>query len=165
MLAGTSLVSGEAKAVVFATGMHTEFGKIAHLTQTGREAVSPLQRADRASKPLDRRFSRWRLGVIFFAIGRIAWSCHSGKTSFSPSASSSRWCPKGCCPRVTLALVMATQRMAKRHVLIRHLPSVETLGSTTVICTDKTGTLTQNRMTVKRIWLGAGVECAPNPGR
>ncbi len=72
--------------------------------------------------------------------------------------------PEGLLPTLTLALVLATQRMAKRHVLIRYLPSVETLGSTTVICTDKTGTLTQNRMTVRQIWLGAGVECAPNPG-
>ncbi len=58
--------------------------------------------------------------------------------------------PEGLLPTLTLALVLATQRMAKRNVLIRYLPSVETLGSTTVICTDKTGTLTQNRMTVRR---------------
>jgi P-type E1-E2 ATPase len=64
--------------------------------------------------------------------------------------------PEGLLPTLTLALVLATQRMAKRHVLIRYLPSVETLGSTTVICTDKTGTLTQNRMTVRRVWLGGG---------
>ena len=62
--------------------------------------------------------------------------------------------PEGLLPTLTLALVVATQRMAKRHVLIRYLPAVETLGSTTVICTDKTGTLTQNRMTVKQLLLG-----------
>jgi len=61
--------------------------------------------------------------------------------------------PEGLLPTLTLALVLAAQRMAQRHVLIRHLSSVETLGSTTVICTDKTGTLTQKRMTVRRLFL------------
>jgi sodium/potassium-transporting ATPase subunit alpha len=61
--------------------------------------------------------------------------------------------PEGLLPTLTLALVLAAQRMAQRNVLIRHLSSVETLGSTTVICTDKTGTLTQNRMTVRRLFL------------
>ena len=62
--------------------------------------------------------------------------------------------PEGLLPTLTLALVLATQRMAKRNVLIRYLPSVETLGSTTVICTDKTGTLTQNRMAVRQLYSG-----------
>ena len=84
----------------------------------------------------------WAIGVSFwedfiFAIGIIV-----------------AMVPEGLLPTLTLALVVATQRMAKRNVLIRYLPSVETLGSTTVICTDKTGTLTQNRMTVKQLFLG-----------
>ena len=62
--------------------------------------------------------------------------------------------PEGLLPTLTLSLVLATQRMARRNVLIRYLPSVEALGSTTVICTDKTGTLTQNRMTVRQLFLG-----------
>jgi sodium/potassium-transporting ATPase subunit alpha len=62
--------------------------------------------------------------------------------------------PEGLLPTLTLALVLATRRLAKRNVLIRYLPSVEAHGSTTVICTDKTGTLTQNRMTVRRLFLG-----------
>jgi sodium/potassium-transporting ATPase subunit alpha len=65
--------------------------------------------------------------------------------------------PEGLLPTLTLALVLATQRMAKRHVLIRYLPSVETLGSATVICTDKTGTLTQNRMLVTQLFLGSAI--------
>ena len=66
--------------------------------------------------------------------------------------------PEGLLPTLTLSLVLATQRMAKRSVLIRYLPSVEALGSTTVICTDKTGTLTQNRMTVQQLFSGGALD-------
>ena len=163
VLAGTSMVSGEAKAVVFATGMHTEFGKIAHLVQTGREAVSPLrEQVAHLSRLIG--ILAVAIGLIFFAISRILGVPFWEDFIFAIGIIVAM-VPEGLLPTLTLALVLATQRMAKRHVLIRYLPSVETLGSTTVICTDKTGTLTQNRMTVKRIWLGAGVECAPNPGR
>jgi calcium-translocating P-type ATPase len=152
VLAGTSMVSGRARAVVFATGMHTEFGKIAHLTATGVEAVSPLRKEIAHLSRLTAIIAiviallflsfGWIMGIPFwkafiFAIGIIV-----------------AMVPEGLLPTLTLALVLATQRMAKRNVLIRYLPSVETLGSTNVICTDKTGTLTQNRMMVRQIYLG-----------
>jgi sodium/potassium-transporting ATPase subunit alpha len=162
LLAGTSMVSGEAKAVVFATGMHSEFGKIAHLVQTGREAVSPLrEQVAHLSRLIG--ILAVAIGLAFFAISRILGVPFWEGFIFAIGIIVAM-VPEGLLPTLTLALVLATQRMAKRHVLIRYLPSVETLGSTTVICTDKTGTLTQNRMTVRRIWLGAGPECAPNPG-
>jgi sodium/potassium-transporting ATPase subunit alpha len=152
LLAGTSLVSGQAKAVVIATGMHTEFGKIAYLTQTAREAVSPLQKEIAY-------LSRWigilavGIGMLFFAVGRVTGVPFWDAFIFAIGVIVAM-VPEGLLPTLTLALVLATQRMARRHVLIRHLPSVGTLGSTTVICTDKTGTLTQNRMLVKQIFLG-----------
>jgi len=158
MLAGTSMVSGQAKAVVFATGMQTEFGKIAHLTQTAGDEVSPLRKEighlSRLTAVLAVLISLlffslgWIIGIPFwkdfiFAIGIIV-----------------AMVPEGLLPTLTLALVLATQRMAKRNVLIRYLPSVETLGSTTVICTDKTGTLTQNHMVVRQLYLGEAYDSA-----
>ena len=93
------------------------------------------------------------IGVVFFAIGRFRgvpfWDAFIFAIGIIVAM-----VPEGLLPTLTLALVLATQRMARRNVLIRHLPSVETLGSTTVICTDKTGTLTQNRMLVKQLFLG-----------
>jgi calcium-translocating P-type ATPase len=152
LLAGTSLVSGTARAVVFATGMHTEFGKIAHLTQTAGEALSPLQREiTRLSRHV--ALLAMTIGVVFFLIGQ--WLGLSFWENFIFAIGIIvALVPEGLLPTVTLALAMATQRMARRNALVRHLPAVETLGSATVICTDKTGTLTQNRMAVKEAYLG-----------
>ena len=148
VLAGTSMVSGQAKAVVFATGMHTEFGKIAHLTQTAGEEVSPLRKEIAHLSRLTAILAVL-IGLLFFALGWMIgipfWKAFIFAIGIIVAM-----VPEGLLPTLTLALVLATQRMAKRNVLIRYLPSVETLGSTTVICTDKTGTLTQNRMTVRR---------------
>ncbi|WP_009206350.1 cation-translocating P-type ATPase [Sulfuricella denitrificans] len=151
LLAGTSLVSGEARAVVFATGMHTEFGKIAHLTQTAGEALSPLQREIARLSRLVAALATL-LGVVFFVAGQFIGLTFWESLIFAIGIIVAN-VPEGLLPTVTLALAMATQRMAKRNALVRHLPAVETLGSATVICTDKTGTLTQNRMAVKEVFL------------
>ena len=151
VLAGTSIASGQGRAVVYASGMRTEFGKIAHLTQTAGEASSPLQREiSRLSRVVAVLATSMGIGVfltgqamglpvgdnMLFAIGIIVANV-----------------PEGLLPTVTLSLAMATQRMAKRNALVRHLPAVEALGSTTTICCDKTGTLTQNLMAVRHLWL------------
>jgi calcium-translocating P-type ATPase len=151
LLAGTSVVSGEGRAVVFATGAHTEFGKIAHLTQTVRENLSPLQREIVRLSRIVAALALG-LGVVFFFIGRVAGLSFWENFIFAIGIIVAN-VPEGLLPTVTLSLAMATQRMAKRNALIRHLPSVETLGSTSVICTDKTGTLTQNRMEAHSLWL------------
>jgi len=152
VLAGTSLISGQARAVVFATGVHTEIGRIAHLTQTARDAVSPL-RMEIAHLSRVVGIVAVGIGLAFFAVGRYAGVPFWNAFIFSIGIIVAM-VPEGLLPTLTLALVLASQRMAKRNVLIRHLSSVETLGSTTVICTDKTGTLTQNRMIARELLVG-----------
>jgi calcium-translocating P-type ATPase len=159
LLAGTSIVAGTGTALVSATGMRTEFGKIARLTQSAGGVESPLQQEIA-------RLSRWIallatvLGVVFFLIGHALGLDFWANFLFAIGIIVAN-VPEGLLPTVTLALAMATQRMAKRNALIRHLPAAETLGSATVIVTDKTGTLTQNRMgAVRARWLGSSVDLA-----
>ena len=152
LLAGTSLVSGDVKAVVFATAMRTEFGKIAHLTQTTSTEQSPIQQEIvRLSRVI--ALIALGLGVLFYFIGQYLGLSFWASLIFAIGIIVAN-VPEGLLPTVTLALAMSAQRMTRRNVLIRHLPSVETLGCATVICTDKTGTLTQNRMEVKRLFVG-----------
>jgi len=151
LLAGTSIVSGQARALVFATGMRTEFGRIAHLTQAERETLSPLQKEIiRLSRMIAGQ--AMGIGAVFFLIGHFLGLMFWENFIFAIGIIVAL-VPEGLLPTVTLALAMGSQRMAKRNALIRHLPSVETLGSATVICTDKTGTLTLNRMEVEKIYL------------
>ena len=152
VLAGTIVVAGNARAVVFATGMLTEFGKIAHLTQATREIAFPLQREIAFVSRVVAVLSVV-LGVVFFVIGRIIGVPFWTNFVFAIGIIAAN-VPEGLLPVVTLSLAIAAQRMARRNVLIRHLPAVETLGSATVICTDKTGTLTENRMHAEAAVLG-----------
>ncbi len=151
LLAGTSVVSGQARAVVFATGMRTEFGRIAHLAQSDERGTSPLRREITHLSRMIGMIAVF-IGIAFFlggqAIGIPFW-----KDFIFAIGIIVAMVPEGLLPTLTLALVLATQRMAGKKVLIRHLTSVEALGSTTVICTDKTGTLTQNRMVVKEVFV------------
>ncbi len=155
LLAGTSVVSGEARAVVYATGMRTEFGRIAHLTQAAHEPLSPLQKEIARISRFVAYFAT-ALGVTFFAIGQLLGLGFWANLLFAIGIIVAN-VPEGLLPTVTLALAMATRRMAKRRALIRHLPAAETLGSATVIVTDKTGTLTENRMRATHAWRGDGL--------
>ncbi len=151
LLAGTLIVAGECSAVVHATGMRTEFGRIAHLTQTAGETESPLQKEIRRVSRLVALLALG-LGVAFFAVGHLVGLPFWANFMFAIGIIVAN-VPEGLLPTVTLSLAMATQRMARRNALVRHLPAVETLGSATVILTDKTGTLTQNRMTVRELFV------------
>ncbi|WP_298393862.1 cation-transporting P-type ATPase [uncultured Azonexus sp.] len=147
LLAGTLVVAGECSAVVYATGMNTEFGRIAHLTQTVGDNESPLQKEIRRVSHLVALIALI-LGALFFLIGLAVGLPFWVNAMFSIGIIVAN-VPEGLLPTVTLSLALATQRMARRNALVRHLPAVETLGSASVILTDKTGTLTQNSMTVR----------------
>ncbi|OPY12009.1 MAG: Calcium-transporting ATPase 1 [Syntrophus sp. PtaB.Bin001] len=150
VFAGTTVTSGSGKALVFATGMRTEFGRIAHLTSTVQQDLSPLQKEIVKATRLVATIAAL-VGIFFFGlgfgIGRSFWHNFIFAIGITVAL-----IPEGLLPTVTLSLAMASQRMARRKALIKNLSSAETLGCVTVICTDKTGTLTQNRMSAAKIW-------------
>ncbi|MBM4146552.1 MAG: cation-transporting P-type ATPase [Nitrospira sp.] len=151
LFAGTTVISGSGKAVAFATGMTTEFGRIAHLTSAVEAGRSPLQKEiTRATRLVATIASAVGLTffVLGFLIGRNFWDNFIFAIGITVAL-----IPEGMLPTMTLSLAMGSQRMAKRKALIKTLTSVETLGAVTVICTDKTGTLTQNKMAVTKLWV------------
>jgi len=162
VFAGTTILSGHGRAVVFAIGMRTEFGKIANLATTVEPGFSPLQQEITKVTRIVAAISL-AMGALFFAVGLWAGLGFWISAIFGIGIIVAN-VPEGLLPTVTLALAMSSQRMAKRKALVKHLASVETLGCTTVICTDKTGTLTENRMKVDRFYTG-GIEIELREGR
>ncbi|RYL93433.1 cation-transporting P-type ATPase [Sporolactobacillus sp. THM7-4] len=150
---GTTIASGSGTAVVYATGMDTQFGKIASLTQNIKAEKSPLQKQlTKVAKVI--AYLSLVMGIFFFLLGLMMGRSLVDTFMFAIGIITAN-VPEGLLPTVTLALAIGVQRMAKRHALVKKLSSVETLGGATVICTDKTGTLTENEMTVKEIWTPA----------
>jgi magnesium-transporting ATPase (P-type) len=151
IFSGTTCTGREAQAVIVATGMHTELGRIAALSERVKLEPSPLERQVRRVAWLMAAIAvvmavaflpaaTFGTGLSFkqaivFAVGLIAGNV-----------------PEGHLPVITLALAIGVREMVRRGAVVKRLSSVETLGSTDVICTDKTGTLTQNRMSVVRLW-------------
>lgn len=154
IFAGTSVSEGNGKAVVTEIGMKTEFGKIAGLTQTMETTDSPLQRE---LNRLTKQISIIAIGFgVFFFVAAVFFVKEPVALAFIFALGMVvAFIPEGLLPTVTLSLAKAVQRMSKRNALVKKLSSVETLGSTSVICTDKTGTLTQNEMTVSNLWLAS----------
>ena len=156
VFSSTIVVSGRAKAVVTSTGMGTEIGKIAKMIQEVKPEPTPLQ------KKMD-ELGKWlgkvvvAIAVIIFIVEIIFQDEHILEVLILAVAVAVAAIPEGLPAVVTIALAIGTKRMLKRNALIRRLPSVETLGSTTVICTDKTGTLTANEMTVKKLFVNGKI--------
>jgi magnesium-transporting ATPase (P-type) len=153
VFAGTSVVGGTARAVVIATGMTTEFGNIAQLTQNVQDELSPLQREmGRVTKAVT--LLATGIGALFFLLAVLIANVDLAQSFIFAMGMIVAFVPEGMLPTVTLALALGVQRMAKRNALVKRLSAVETLGCTTVICTDKTGTLTRNEMVVTNVWHG-----------
>ncbi|HVB99067.1 MAG TPA: cation-translocating P-type ATPase [Candidatus Dormibacteraeota bacterium] len=152
---GTNVTGGSARGVVVATGESTEFGRIAHLTEALTEEATPLQ------KRLAGLGRQVGLLAVFVAavVGLSGWLLGKPLIDMFLTGISLAVAvvPEGLPAVVTIALGLGARTMARKRALLRRLQAAETLGAATVICTDKTGTLTQNEMTVKAIWLpGAG---------
>jgi calcium-translocating P-type ATPase len=148
---GTSVVEGTATAVAFATGADTQFGQIYQMTAQVTEVASPLQRnVNRMAK---------QVSVVAVALAVLVFGLRTATTSAGLVDSfvfalgvMVALVPEGMPATLSVSLALAVRRMATRHALIKRLAAVETLGSTTVICTDKTGTLTKAEMTVTTVW-------------
>ncbi|CAM3049310.1 cation-transporting P-type ATPase [Prescottella defluvii] len=160
--AGTYVVSGRGDAVCIATADDTRLAGIASLTAGVRRPRSPLaaelHRVVRIIAVL-----AIVVGCAFFGLSLLVGSPAHNGFLFAVGVTVAL-VPEGLLPTVTLSLAMGAQRMVHRHALVRHLEAVETLGSTTVICTDKTGTLTQNRMTVVQAWTPVGTVTVTGDG-
>jgi len=150
VFAGTSVACGNAKVVVTTTGMNTEFGKIAAATQKIEDGESPLQKELLKTGKIVARITVL-IGIAIFIINLLLQKPFSFSLVFALSLAVAM-VPEGLPATVSIALALGVKRMAKRNALIKKLSAVETLGSATVICTDKTGTITKNEMTVKEIW-------------
>jgi Ca2+-transporting ATPase len=149
---GTSVVQGKGIGIVVATGMQTEMGKIAHLMHIEDEEVTPLQHR---LAHLGQVLVVACLLLTGLVVGLGIWHGQELYQMFLAGVSLAvAAIPEGLPAIVTVSLALGVQRMIKRQAIIRKLPAVETLGTATVICSDKTGTLTQNRMTVTHIWIG-----------
>jgi magnesium-transporting ATPase (P-type) len=150
--AGTTVVGGQGQGVVIATGAATETGRIAGLIAAAPDLATPLTRKMAAFAGL-LLWAILGLAALTFAIGLLrgesAFAMFMAAVALAVGA-----IPEGLPAAITITLAIGVARMAKRRAIVRQLPAVEALGSTTVICSDKTGTLTENAMTVRALWAG-----------
>ncbi len=155
VFSGTTCTAGEARAVVFATGMHTEIGRIAALSQRVTSEESPLESQVRRVAWLIALIAVVT-GVVFIPIATLGAGLSLSLAVVFAVGLIVGNVPEGLLPVITLALAVGVRELVARGAVVKRLSAVETLGSTTVICTDKTGTLTANRMVVKNTWTAAG---------
>ena len=162
VFSGSECTGGEAQALVTATGMGTELGRIAALSQRVGREESPLEHQVKRVAWLI-AFVAVGAGIAFLPIGLAAGLGLAAAISFAIGLLVAN-VPEGLLPTITLALAVGVREMARRGALVKRLSAVETLGSTSVICTDKTGTLTQNKMHVTRVWTPQGETDLETPG-
>jgi potassium/sodium efflux P-type ATPase len=152
VLAGSTVAAGRAIAVVYATGAQTEFGQVAHLTTITKREQSTLEvqvaRIVRIITAI-----AIVMGITVFLLSYLLIGMNIAESFIFAIGIIVANVPEGLLPTVTLALALGVQRMAKENALVRRLSAVETLSATSVICTDKTGTLTKNEMTVRYLWV------------
>ncbi len=152
--AGTLVTSGTAMAVAVATGMTTELGHISQLLSETTQLVTPLtQRLGKLATSIAVSISV--VAGVIFVVGLLR-AYGAADSAFAAITLAVAAIPEGLPAIITIASAIGVRTMARRNAIIRHLPAVETLGSTTVICTDKTGTLTRNEMTVQALWTSSG---------
>ena len=151
MLFSSSLITyGRGKGIVVETGMNTEVGKIAGIINSAEETQTPLQeKLNKLGKTLG--IAALVICAIIFVIG-LLYGKDPIEMFMTAVSLAVAVIPEGLAAVSTIVLAIGVQRMVKRHAIVKKLPAVETLGSTTVICSDKTGTLTQNKMTVEKIF-------------
>ncbi len=152
VFSGTSAAAGTCRTLVVATGMDSEFGKIANLTQNTEKSLSPLQKE---LNILTKQIAAiaFGIGLVFLLIAVLFVKDPWAEAFLFALGMVVAFIPEGLLPAVTLSLALAVQKMAKENALVKKLSAVETLGCTNVICSDKTGTLTQNEMTVNHLWM------------
>lgn len=154
VFSGTLVQTGNGKAIIFGTGANTQIGRLAILTKRTSSVETPLRKELNSFIKVISSIAIF-LGISFFLVGSFVQDTFLLNLIFAIGIIVAN-VPEGLLPTVTLALSLASRRMAKKNALIKQLESVETLGSTTVICTDKTGTLTQNKMAVNSVFTGEG---------
>ena len=152
--AGTFVVEGEARAVVDRTGSSTRLAGLASMTGAGRRPLSPLTRELHHLVRVIATIAV-SIGLAFFALSMVIGTSLDQGLVFAIGVTVAL-VPSAMLPTVTLSLALGAERLARRHALVRRLESVETLGSVTFICTDKTGTLTTNQMSVVEVWMPGG---------
>ena len=161
--AGTTVAAGRATALVYATGSETEFGQVAHLTATTLRSPSTLElQVARIVRTITT--VALSMGTFTFLASWLFVGIGSQESLVFAIGIIVAFVPEGLLPTVTLALALAVQRMARQNALVRRLSAVETLGAVSVVCTDKTGTLTANSMAVQATWPPAPDPQTPGAG-
>jgi Ca2+-transporting ATPase len=152
VFAGSTVAAGRGLAVVYATGTHTEFGQVAHLTAHVKREASTLEvQISRVVHIIT--IIALTMGVVIFLLTKLLVGMQLKESFIFAIGIIVAFVPEGLLPTVSLALAIGVKRMAKQNALVRRLSAVETLSAVTVICTDKTGTLTKNEMTVRQLWI------------